>query len=194
MKKGVTLIELVIAISLLGVILLTATAVDVSVRRFFNASDRSAALQNELNPVLLRMKKDINTAVGQPGNSGIQIQAGNNRIAVRRDVNISGVPNVNSAGNYNDDTWTTYALVGNQIQFYRGNAPWVAVSSIDIIADKITAFQLGSIISPFIAGYSIGANIQITACNNPAAGGCGTAANPALDVITTVYALSQAGR
>jgi len=58
MNKAITLVELVIAISLMSVVILGATTFDTSSRKFLGSSERRAAVLNELNLVLDYMQKD----------------------------------------------------------------------------------------------------------------------------------------
>jgi prepilin-type N-terminal cleavage/methylation domain-containing protein len=78
-KTGFTLVELLIAISLVGMIILSITAIDVASRRFINTANYAAQVQSEIGPILERMAKDISQAYGYTGttlgipNSGINI-------------------------------------------------------------------------------------------------------------------------
>lgn len=80
---GFTLVELLITISLMGMIILAVTTIDLGARRFVNTASYEAQVQSEVSPVLERMVKDITLAYGQSGNSGITI-TGSNQITIRR--------------------------------------------------------------------------------------------------------------
>ena len=71
MKKSITLVELLIALSLLLVIILGAVAFDIASRRFLNSSEDETILLNEMALTLDYLARDINLATGDLGNSGI---------------------------------------------------------------------------------------------------------------------------
>lgn len=59
MKKGFSLVELIIAISLMGLIILAIVAVDVGSRGFLKTSDDESTLQNEANFVMEMIVRDL---------------------------------------------------------------------------------------------------------------------------------------
>lgn len=113
-KRGFTLIELIIAISLVGMIILAIVAVDVASRRFVNTSDFEARAQNQIGPVLEMIAKDVSRAVGGGLKPGIN-QTNATNIGARLDINSAGTPN-NTPWDYSDDTWAVYGLVNNTIR------------------------------------------------------------------------------
>lgn len=82
-KAGFTLVELLIAISLVGMIILSITAIDVASRRFINTANYAAQVQSEVGPVLERMAKDISQAYGYYNNTGINL-TGTTQITIRQ--------------------------------------------------------------------------------------------------------------
>lgn len=102
---GFTLTELLIAISLVGMIILSLVAVDVAMRKFLNTSDYTARVQNEISPALDMIVKDTSRAIGYINDSGIVI-SGSNRIEIRQlDTN-----NPPSYSDYADDPWIRYSF------------------------------------------------------------------------------------
>ncbi|PIQ88686.1 MAG: hypothetical protein COV72_07095 [Candidatus Omnitrophica bacterium CG11_big_fil_rev_8_21_14_0_20_42_13] len=187
-KISVTLIELMIAVVLLSVILLVGATIDIAARKFYNLTDRQAGLQNEINPVILRIKRDVNRASGRVGDQGITVQSGNSRFRVRVDNN-------NTPSDTSDDQWVSYGLVGNEVLFLGPHSPpaWPTAATAEVIADRVTAFVPTAIVSA-LAAVNRGVDINITACFNPAAAApsplCGSRENPNLSVTTRAYSLS----
>ncbi|TAN59426.1 hypothetical protein EPN16_07240 [bacterium] len=114
-KRGITLIELLIAISLVGMIVLAIVAVDVASRRFVNTSDFEARAQNQIAPTLDMIAKDVSLAIGNvradsgickdsdPTPCNITTSVVSQNIRSRIDRNSNPTP-----GNYSDDTWVGY--------------------------------------------------------------------------------------
>jgi hypothetical protein len=59
MKKAISLVELMIAVSLMGVVILGATVFDMSSRKFMNSSELKTTVTNELHLVLDYIQKDV---------------------------------------------------------------------------------------------------------------------------------------
>ena len=64
MRKSTTLIELLIAVSLLSVVILAAATFDIASRNFLRASQRKAEVVNDATLVLDHMHKNILSAIG----------------------------------------------------------------------------------------------------------------------------------
>lgn len=71
-QKGMTLVELVLALLLLNLIILTGLSMEIGVRRLFSSSDREAQLLSEIAPVVTRVTRDISRAIGAPGDPPYQ--------------------------------------------------------------------------------------------------------------------------
>lgn len=104
-KTGFTLVELIISISLVGMIILSITAIDLASRRFINTANYAAQVQSEIGPVLERMAKDISQAYGYTGtgNSGITL-TGTTQITIRQLDNASP----HTYANFADDPGIRY--------------------------------------------------------------------------------------
>lgn len=198
MSKGVTLIELMVAVALLGVILLTAATLDIAARKFFNASDRVAEMQCEVNPVLLRIKKDINQVSGSINDSGIFIEIGPTRLRFR---NGSGVDGVYLTA---DDTWGAYVwnTANATIEYYSQTpAPPAAFGNPafqEIVSAGVIDFTLTTIndFSPPIVNYPVTLAVSITSCYDAGEtlGPCGSNNNPQITLATSAHALAQSAR
>jgi Tfp pilus assembly protein PilE len=109
-NKAITLIELLIAIVLLGVMTLAFSSIDLFSRYHLRTSEYRAKIHNELAYVLETITKDVVRATGDVSNGGIKYVSGTS-FTVRIDT-LGLVP---TPGNYGDDTTITYALSGYQI-------------------------------------------------------------------------------
>lgn len=100
-KPAITLIELLIAMSLMAVIVLGAVAFDVASRRFLVSSEEDTALLNELGMALDHINRNVNRATGDASNPGIRWDAGSNTLHIR--INEGGNP-----ADYTTHTWVNY--------------------------------------------------------------------------------------
>ena len=107
-RTGITLLELIIAISLLGVVALAFTSIQSFSQYHAIGSDRRAKVQNELSFVLEHIAKNVQRASGDYTHPPIQSIA--NGFRVRVDVNVTPTPST-----YADDTWYSYVLSGNSL-------------------------------------------------------------------------------
>ena len=63
-RKAMTLVELILAIILLNIIILTGLSMELGMRRIFSSTDIEAQLLAEAVPIMTMVAKDINQAVG----------------------------------------------------------------------------------------------------------------------------------
>lgn len=106
-KSGVTLVELIIAMSLLGIVVLGATTFDLASRQFLTSSERKTQVLNELTFILEHMNKNVHKATGDISNLGLIIPGGSGgQIWIRQDSNLT-------PQNYNDDKWLRYSYNSN---------------------------------------------------------------------------------
>jgi len=135
-KKAFTIIELLVAVFLLGLVVLTGVSVEMAVRRMQNKPTVKALLLDELTPVLEKINKDYNTAVGYWNDSGVYIESGNRGLEIR----------VDSGGLYGQvdpfDNWHAYRWhsSNNTIASYYSNTSF----------DQTLTFNVGnfSVTSP----------------------------------------------
>jgi hypothetical protein len=89
-RIGVTLLELLIAITLLSVIVIGFTSIDMFSRYHVLTADRRAKVQNEVSYVLEHMSKEISKAIGDSNNLPVVIDDSNRRVKVYIDYNPDG--------------------------------------------------------------------------------------------------------
>ena len=189
LRKSVTLIELLIAISLLAVMILGINSIDVFSRFHFFSTDRRAKLQNDVSYCLEHMTKYFFYAIGNeslPGmaNSVVFISPNSSNtsiLSVFVDANGSGVKD---AG----DTWSGYLFNSNahKLTYYAqcaDSACSIAAGSPLVLSSKITAF---SAVKDFTKGPYV--NVSLTACWDPTqtTATCGTSDNPSVTMATSL--------
>jgi prepilin-type N-terminal cleavage/methylation domain-containing protein len=129
---GLTLIELVIAISLLGMVVLSALAINMSSERFLRRQNVESQITNLASVALEQIIKDITLSFGNPPGTGgpafdILLPPGSapagNQLNLRRfDV----APDGASA----NDRWVGYQFNNNSIEFNSnvlGGGSWVTL-------------------------------------------------------------------
>ncbi len=135
-KKGITLLELLIAIGLLAMVVLALSSIDLFSRYHLFDSDRRARLQNEVSYALEHMTQQVSRAVG---NMAIQSQIPINTTA----TSISILTDSNGDGQ--GDLWIAYRFVTNNLSYCPnctiGGASCTSCPSNSTIAQKITAFN-----------------------------------------------------
>jgi hypothetical protein len=122
-NKSVSLLELLIAITLLSVIVLSLTSIDIFTRNHVISSDRRARLQNQMYYVIEHISREISKAIGNEyvyGTNTVvdqQVPAGSDehaRVRVYVDGNGDGIrqePQNNPAAN--EDHWIAYYFYDN---------------------------------------------------------------------------------
>lgn len=107
-KKSVTLLELLIAITLMGLVILAFSSIDLFSRYHVITADRRAKLQNEASLVVDHITKTVMQASGDINNNGIR--ACTNGFAARIDAH-------NTPSDYSDDHWMGYERSGNILRY-----------------------------------------------------------------------------
>lgn len=129
-KKALTLIELLIAISLLSVIVLGFSSIDSFARYQVMSSDRRAKLQNELSFALEHMSKNIMRGIGDVSSPPLESITNGFRVNVDRN-------NPPTPGNLGDDTWIRYTLSGNTLRCSLDNE----ILSTHIVSGVVTGIM-----------------------------------------------------
>lgn len=128
------MIELMVAVFLLGAVVLTGVSVEMAVRKMQNKPTSQAILFNELTPVLEIINKDYNRVVGYWNDSGVFIEPGNQGLEIR-------VDNGTTPGQIDgSDIWYAYRLEANgTIVYYINNNTVYQNLAIDVLYFNVTA-------------------------------------------------------
>jgi len=183
-RKSFSLIELVMAISLLGVIILAVSNIDIFSRYHYAATDRRAKLQNDVSLCLEHIAKNASRAIGNETFFGANsvVSMGVNTLSIFIDANKNG--SIDAGMDY----WVRYKLEPSSHEFsYCGQCSDSACGSCSAISEE----QLARDVTEFIpakdfsqAGYI---DVSITACWDPRTPStCGTPDNPSVSMSTGI--------
>jgi len=183
-KKSVTLLELLIAISLLGILLLAFSSIDLFSRYHVRNEDIRMQLQNEASSVIEHMSKEVVKAIGSTVISGqepvdLTAISGDIAIKVHIDYNQDGR---RSAG----DRWIAYRHTHSmtlnpdqryQIWYYPDYV--TSPNTYEVIARRISSFTR-SVTDNYVF-------VEVHACNVPCWASepgcnCGTRDNPLVEM------------
>jgi hypothetical protein len=136
MRKSVTLVELLIAIGLLGVIVLGAISFDVASREFLSSSEEKVTVLNELTFVLEHIHKNVLLGVGDFRRRAVGIDSSgvNPVLFIWQDLTVAGNP-LNTPQDYSDDRKVEYIFdATNHLITFEINDQ---VSAAETISDKL---------------------------------------------------------
>ena len=94
-KRGVTLVELVLAILLVNVVILTGLSMEMGMRKLFSGSDFSTELNSEAATIMTFVAKNINRAIGAQALGGAYLPystVGAAGWSFLQDTNSNGAP------------------------------------------------------------------------------------------------------
>ena len=119
-NHGFSLVELIIAISLMGLIILAIVAVDVGSRGFLKTSDDESTLQNEANFVMGTIAKDISKSFkGNKNNRSITVSSGKDILEIR--LKGSG-----TSSDYSNSKWVRYQFADSTIKKQTCDGPSIS--------------------------------------------------------------------
>jgi hypothetical protein len=164
--KSVTLLELLISLSLLGLLVLGISTLNTFSSYQVISTDRQARLQNEISLVLRHMAKNIRQAIGDVSNTTVSVYA-NKTVAVYVDNASAGTPGLR------DGFDSLIAYLWNATSY---EVSWTDGSQTEVVSKKISAFN---------PAYTSGTNyveVSATACWDPGQtqANCGTIDNPSV--------------
>lgn len=194
-KKGVTLVELLIAVVIFSLIVVGFSNIDTFSRYYVISSDRRAKLQNDASYVLEHMEKNItgtNTlggAIGDINQPPVNLTTigGDNAITVWIDANINGTRDASDK-----QIAYRYSPASNYEIWYYPNYTDAPAAYEVITSKKIRPDFSSSIAQPTYCTYNSANNyieVQITACWDPDGSptACGGLDNPAFVIKNRIY-------
>lgn len=141
--RGMTLVELVLALLLLNAVILTGISLEFATRRITSSTDLESQLIGEIAPIVSRIIKDASQSVGNSVNWSYSIDPifamfvnCDSAIAIRLDANSNGFPDA-------ADEWSIYgynASLGQMILF--PDALGGGASPSEVLSDKISGFDV----------------------------------------------------
>lgn len=198
LNKAVTLLELLIAISLAGIMVLAFLSIELFSRYHLKTSERRAKLQNDVSYILEHMSKEIVKAIGNERIYGANSVIDNGTIS--NDEAVSVYIDASGNGQREDpinnppagqDCWIAYRLRPGSDDYQMWYCPkcedkpctncdpnWG--TTINILSKKhITAFAINKPGGAILSNNTI--EIQITACWDPGnLTTCGSPDNPSV--------------
>jgi len=102
-SSGFTLTELIISILLLGLVILAATSVEISSRRFFHSTEEQVAVQDEAKIAMNHMLKFMSQGIGSLDSPAYTLHH-DDLIDIRIDGWLTGVTDGQYTGAPNDGT------------------------------------------------------------------------------------------
>lgn len=141
-KEGMSLVELLMALVLLNMLIMTGVSMEFGIRRVLSSADAESRVMGEISPIVTQLTKDVNRAIGNAQASPacrayqLNILAGcNPSIVLRRDSNGNGVA---------EATDLTVGYGWNAASFEIRYYPNAAVAAYDVLSNKITDFSIAA--------------------------------------------------
>ncbi len=110
-KAAVSLLELLVALILLSILVLSISSVVNFSRYHVINADKRARVQNDVSFVLAHMRKSVQRGIGDTNNPPLVTITNGFRVRVDNNVLLP------TPGNYSDDSWLNYALSANTLSF-----------------------------------------------------------------------------
>lgn len=166
-KAGLTLMELIIAISFLALVILSAVAINMAANRFLTNQNDQVRLANQAENVLDLMAKDIMLSFGDPGNEAFRILVPGPTSGTELKLRRGDVPPQGADAN---DIWSAYRYdnASNSIVFKAdlwGPVDWVTIAKNVIVINPI--FQAVDVNGDGNALNDNVIRIEITCRQNP---------------------------
>ncbi len=145
--SGLTLMELLIAAALVGLVLMGTLAVDVAMRRSRVTAEEDALLAMQTSALFLRIARDAELAVGDADSAGIDDTIGG-ALCIRKNEDASGNPT--DPNTYADDTWVCYWREGDAVHRCLKDAATGpgACQATDPVAGYVTDFTYSFVANP----------------------------------------------
>jgi len=123
-SRAMTLVELLIASILIGIVMIGVLSFNMSIKRIQESTDRDTLLSMRAEATITRMGRDARTAIGDPVNRGIIItpEGAVTNVAFRQDRD-------NTPTDYSDDTWVIYYQNGSSLYTCEQTVPTANQSS-----------------------------------------------------------------
>jgi len=144
--EGMTLLELIMAVLLLNVVILTGMSMELGLRRIYRSTDLEILLLDEASPILAMVTKDINRGIGAwalPWANGWPYDSesvAGSYDEFRFRLDSRSTPD----GTFgNDDTWVAYRwITGGPDQYQLQYFPDASGADFEILSRRVTGFSV----------------------------------------------------
>jgi len=167
--------ELLLAATIVAVIIIGISSIEIYSHYHLLSSDRKISLQNDAFYILEDMASRINRAVGDADNSAIVIEDSNRRVKAYIDLAVDGSSAGDGKRATQGDRWTAYEFddEDKEMRYYAAYP-----GSYEVISRKVFSFS---------ADYDQADNflqVQLTTCWDPdeTPNACGSPENPVLSL------------
>ena len=142
-KTGLTMVEIMIATLLLGIVFLAVSSLYFASQKFYLTAIQRVTIGYEVQYAIQHIYKSTMQAIGDeisaPGTSGIQLPNDTSTTTQRLEIRVN-TNNPVTSGNYSSATIYSYYLSGNALVFDNGATqddliPKVTVTAINFIKD-----------------------------------------------------------
>ena len=139
-RRGLTLVELVLALLLLSVVILTGVSMELGMRRIFSSADTEAQLLQEAAPIMALVGKVVNRGIGENISYPLAITGSTSTLA---NFNICIESNNDSKATA-ADTWVDFRFINNsagikhQLRYYPSNAS----ASYQLLSQRVVFFNI----------------------------------------------------
>ncbi len=189
-NKAITLIELLIAITLLGMVIWGASSIEVFSRSQFFIADRKAKIQNEASYVLSHVSKQLAESIGDINTPAVTVSylgSVTRNLTVVIDSDIDGRRTLSDATVkycYNSTGCKNAAAVPYTI-YFNSNFSAVPGPAPEILASHVRFFNVSSCdANPIINCVKI----KVVTCWDPSETykTCGSLDNPSLNITNSI--------
>ena len=155
-----SLIELMMALALLTMAIMTGLSMEFGVRRLLSSTDLEARVMSELSPIVMRMTRDINRAIGR-NQASLQayelntISGCSPSISLRVDSNGDGLPETTDLV-----TGYGYNAASHEMRYYAN----VSTGTYEVMSDKITSFTVS--VTGGVVNFGLTARANVSAAAN----------------------------
>jgi type II secretory pathway component PulJ len=180
-NKSLTLIELIIAVSLVGVIILGINSINIFSHYQVISSDRRAKLQNDLSYCLEHITKEGMKAIGNERvfGSNSAVYASGSTLSFFIDGNKNG--RIDGVNTTTGDYWIRYSLASNQLSYCSTCTTATSCSNCSVLSNKITAFTPSK-----AANFSSGTYIDVLITGRWTPGSAVSTDNPEASMRSTI--------
>ena len=139
-KSATTLIELILALLLLNVVILTGLSMELGLRRIFSSADLEVQVLDETAPIVTMIAKDISKGIGDIANGRhtpytLWASGGDSHYSIRYDSNRNGMFDA-----ADDQTDYRYTAASNTLSYTHN----LSAGTYVVLSDKVVGFSISA--------------------------------------------------